>query len=109
MVLVDRADDYVIATGKTHSVRELCEVAFERAGIDLSWQGSGADEIAVDGSGNTLVELAKEFLRPAEVDLLIGDATKARDELGWEPKTSFRELVCMMVDADLADLTNGER
>jgi GDPmannose 4,6-dehydratase len=78
-------DDFVIATGETHSVRELCEVAFARAGLD--WERY----VAVD----------KTHVRPAEVDYLIGDASKARRVLGWSPKVSFRELVEMMVDADV--------
>jgi GDPmannose 4,6-dehydratase len=78
-------DDYVIATGETHSVRELCEIAFARAGLD--WR----DHVVVDAA----------HVRPAEVDLLIGDAGKARHRLGWAPKVSFKELVEMMVDADL--------
>jgi GDPmannose 4,6-dehydratase len=80
------ADDYVVSTGETHSIRELLDVAFARVGID-DWSKH--------------VELDKRFLRPAEVDLLIGDASKARSVLGWEPTVSFRDLVHMMVDADL--------
>ena len=83
------ADDYVVSTGETHSIRELLDVAFARVGID-DWSRH--------------VELDKRFLRPAEVDLLIGDASKARSVLGWEPTVSFEQLVHMMVDADLADL-----
>jgi GDPmannose 4,6-dehydratase len=79
-------DDYVVSTGETHSIRELLDVAFARVGID-DWTKH--------------VELDKRFLRPAEVDLLIGDASKAKDVLGWEPTVSFQELVHMMVDADL--------
>jgi GDPmannose 4,6-dehydratase len=85
MVQQDQADDYVVATGETHSVREFCEIAFSHAGLDYR------DHVVVD----------PKFMRPAEVDLLIGDASKARDHLGWEPKVSFRELVETMVDADL--------
>ena len=85
MVQQDQADDYVVATGETHSVREFCEIAFSHAGLDYQ------DHVVVD----------PKFMRPAEVDLLIGDASKARDHLGWEPKVSFRELVETMVDADL--------
>jgi GDPmannose 4,6-dehydratase len=80
------ADDYVVSTGETHSIRELLDVAFARVGID-DW--------------SRYVELDKRFLRPAEVDLLIGDASKARSVLGWEPTVPFEELVHMMVDADL--------
>lgn len=82
----DRPDDYVLATGETHTVREFCEIAFERVGLDYE------QYVVVD----------ERFVRPAEVDLLLGDPTKAKTELGWEPKVSFRELVEMMVDADLA-------
>jgi len=86
MLQQDEPDDYVVASGETHTVREFCEIAFGRA--DLDWERC----VVVDPA----------FFRPAEVDLLLGDATKAREKLDWEPKTSFRELVEMMVDADLA-------
>lgn len=86
MLQADKPDDYVIATGATHTVRELCEVAFGHAGLD--WQA----HVTVD----------PRFIRPAEVDLLLGDATKARQALGWTPEVDFRGLVTMMVDADLA-------
>jgi GDPmannose 4,6-dehydratase len=85
MLQQSKPDDFVIATGEAHSVRELCEIAFARAGLD--WR----DHVVVDAA----------HVRPAEVDLLIGDATKARRTLGWTPKVSFKELVEMMVDADL--------
>ncbi len=86
MLQRDDPEDYVVATGKTHSVRDLCEAAFSHVGLD--W----AEHVFVD----------ERFLRPAEVDLLVGDASRARDELGWEPTVSFSELVAMMVDADIA-------
>ncbi|MEJ5254699.1 MAG: GDP-mannose 4,6-dehydratase [Acidimicrobiales bacterium] len=89
MLQQDEADDYVIATGETHSVREFCEVAFGHVGLDYR------DYVVQD----------ERFFRPAEVDLLVGDASKARAVLGWKPKTSFEELVRMMVDADLALLS----
>ncbi len=85
MLQQDEADDFVIATGETHSVREFCEVAFNHVGLDYE------DFVSID----------ERYFRPAEVDLLVGDATKARDTLGWEPQVSFAELVRMMVDADL--------
>ena len=91
MLQQDEPDDYVIATGETHSVRELVEVAFEHAGVE------------VDGH----VEIDPRYLRPAEVEHLIGDASKARDKLGWAPRTSFDELVRLMVDADLELLASG--
>jgi GDPmannose 4,6-dehydratase len=86
MLQQDEPDDYVVATGETHSVREFCELAFDRVGLD--WQ----KYVVVD----------EKFFRPAEVDLLVGDASKARDVLGWKPQTSFEGLVNLMVDADLA-------
>jgi GDPmannose 4,6-dehydratase len=88
MLQQDRADDYVVATGVSHSVRELIEVAFARAGLD--WQ----KHVRVDPA----------LLRPAEVEHLLGDASKARAQLGWAPAVNFRQLIEMMVDADLARL-----
>jgi GDPmannose 4,6-dehydratase len=85
MLQQDQPDDYVIATGETHSVREFCELAFSYVGLDYR------DYVVID----------QRFMRPAEVDLLIGDASKARKKLGWQPRTSFTELVQMMVEADL--------
>jgi GDPmannose 4,6-dehydratase len=90
MLQQDQPDDYVLATGETHSVRELCEVAFGHVGLD--WR----DYVVVD----------PKHYRPAEVDLLIGDASKARRVLGWEPSVNFEQLVRMMVDADLQALQN---
>ncbi|HVE86190.1 MAG TPA: GDP-mannose 4,6-dehydratase [Myxococcales bacterium] len=93
MLQQDEPDDYVVATGDTHTVRELCEIAFARAGLD--WQ----KHVFVD----------PRYVRPAEVDLLVGNPAKARRKLGWEPKVRFRELVEMMVDADLERLRSGAR
>jgi len=102
MLQHDRADDFVIATGETRSVREFCEAAFAEADLPLEWRGKGIDEVGVcTKDGRVLVAVDPRYFRPAEVDLLLGDATKARTELGWEPKTSFRALVSMMVKADL--------
>ena len=90
MLQQDQPDDYVVATGQTHSVRRFCEIAFEHVGL----------------TGRTTSRIDERFMRPAEVDLLIGDATKAKTVLGWKPRTSFEELVTMMVDADI-DLLSG--
>lgn len=90
MLQQDEADDYVIATNETHTVQEFVEKAFERAG--LNWKDH--------------VEFDERYMRPAEVDLLIGDATKAKEKLGWEPKVTFEKLVEIMVDADVEDLNN---
>jgi GDPmannose 4,6-dehydratase len=102
MLQQQQPDDFVIATGETHTVREFCELAFRRAGIDLRWSGEGAKEHGVDvRSGRTLIEIDPRYLRPTEVDLLLGDATKAKMKLGWNVTTSFPQLVDMMVDSDL--------
>ncbi len=101
----DTSDDYVLATGEAHSVRELVELAFKIVGRELEWQGSGADEKAVDAkSGATLVEIDPKYFRPTEVDILLGDPAKARQVLGWEHKTSFPDLVREMVEADLKNV-----
>ncbi|MGP3957643.1 GDP-mannose 4,6-dehydratase [Nonomuraea sp. 3N208] len=95
-------DDYVVATGETHSVRELCEAAFAHVGIDLVWKGEGVDEQGIDRrTGKVLVEVDPKYFRPTEVDFLAGDASKARKKLNWEPKTRFQELVSLMVEHDL--------
>lgn len=99
----ERPDDYVIATGEYHTVREFATLAFAEAGIPLRWEGTGIDEKGIDErTGRVLVEVDKRFFRPAEVDELLGDPSKARNELGWNPrKTSFRELVSRMVASDI--------
>jgi GDPmannose 4,6-dehydratase len=95
-------DDYVLATGETHSVREFVEKAFAQVGIRIEWQGRGVDEKGINGvSGEILVEIDPRYFRPTEVDVLIGDASKARSRLGWHHKVSFDELVSEMVAADL--------
>jgi GDPmannose 4,6-dehydratase len=95
-------DDYVIATGHAHSVREFCERAFGRAGFKLRWEGSGLEEQGIDtATGRVLVEIDPRYLRPTEVEHLVGDASKARTKLGWAPKVSFEQLTDLMVDADL--------
>lgn len=99
----DKPDDFVIATGEFHSVREFAELAFARVGIKLRWEGYGLDEKGIDSAtGRVLVEVDKRFFRPAEVEKLLGNPEKARRELGWNPrKTSFERLVQIMVDADV--------
>lgn len=96
-------DDFVLATGKTTTVRYFVERAFAEVGIKIHWEGQGANEKGIDEAGKVLVELSPQFLRPTEVDSLIGDATKAKQKLGWEPKTTMEELVTIMVQADLAE------
>src|SRR6188768_772385 len=100
----DAPDDFVLATGETRSVREFVELAFAEVGRTIEWRGKGVDETGVDGkSGKTLVRIDPTYFRPTEVDLLVGDASKAREKLGWKPKTPFAQLVKEMVAGDLAD------
>jgi GDPmannose 4,6-dehydratase len=101
MLARETPDDYVIGTGETHSVREFCTAAFAHAGLSLTWQGQGPDERGVDASsGRTVVVVDRSYFRPAEVELLCADPTKARDVLGWRPRVDFEALVHMMVQAD---------
>src|SRR5467141_3958227 len=98
----DAPDDFVLATGEMHSVRELVELAFAEVGRSIEWRGKGVEETGVDDkSGKTLVRIDPVYFRPTEVDLLVGDATKAREKLGWKPRTPFAELVREMVAGDL--------
>lgn len=103
-------EDYVIATGETHTVREFAQKAFARAGITLRFEGEGLEEKGIDvATDKTVLKVSSEFFRPAEVDLLLGDPGKARIQLGWNPtRTSFEELVNKMVDADMA-LVRGQK
>ena len=100
----DKPDDFVIATGIQHSVREFCYYAFKRVGIELEFKGEGADEKGIDkATGRVLIEVSPDFYRPTDVVNLWGDPTKAKAKLGWNPnKTSFEELVNLMVDSDMA-------
>lgn len=104
----NKPDDFVIATGEMHTVREFCTIAFNNVGISLRWEGKGVDEKGIDeNTGKTLVEVDPKFFRPAEVDQLLGDPTKAKKQLGWNPcKTSFEELVKIMTDHDMNYVKN---
>ena len=110
MLQQDKPDDYVIATGVQHTVREFCTLAFHYAGIELEWRGEGIDEKGIDRStGQVLVEVSHDFYRPTDVVNLLGDPGKAKNELGWNPvKTSFEDLVKLMVDYDM-ELVAKER
>jgi len=106
MLQQKQAEDFVIATGETHSVREFTELAFKRVGIDIVWKGSGLEEKGIDTStGDVLVEVDPVYFRPSEVDVLLGDYSLAKAKLGWKPKIHFRELVNIMVDHDLGELS----
>ena len=104
----DKPQDYVLSMNETHTVREFVELAFAELGYDIEWQGTGVDEKGIDkNTGKVLVEVDPKYFRPAEVELLWGDSTKARTELGWEPKYSFMDLVKEMVQSDLEEMKNG--
>ena len=106
----DKPQDYVLSMNETHTVREFVELAFAELGYDIEWQGNGVDEKGIDkNTGKVLVEVDPKYFRPAEVELLWGDSTKARTELGWEPKYSFMDLVKEMVQSDLEEMKNGGR
>ena len=108
MLQQDEPDDYVLASGRTHSVREFVSAACEAIGFDLEWSGEGKDARGIDKrTGNPIVVVAPEFYRPAEVDLLIGDPRKAKQKLNWEAKTSLEELVQMMAKADYDRVQSG--
>ena len=104
MLQQEKAEDYIIATGHAHSVREFLEKAFARVDISIEWQGRGLEEVGCDAqSGKELIRVDPRYFRPAEVDYLLGDATKARRQLGWQPQIDFDELIERMVAADLKE------
>jgi GDPmannose 4,6-dehydratase len=103
-------DDYVLATGECHTVREFAEHAFKRVGREIEWQGKGIEEVGRDAkSGDVLVSVHPEYFRPTDVDFLLGDATKAKKKLGWAPQIGFADMVGQMVDADLERLRYERR
>ena len=103
MLQQDKPEDFVIATGEQHSVREFVEVAGRRLGMDIRWEGEGVDEKGYLADGTCIVEVDPGYFRPTEVETLLGDATKARTKLGWVPKVDFQSLVDEMADADLVE------
>jgi GDPmannose 4,6-dehydratase len=121
MMQQDQPDDYVVATGETHSVREFCEESFKNLGITLKWQGEGENEKGIIDNidkekveellqdcktplkiGDIVIEVDPVYFRPTEVELLVGDPTKAKEKLNWQPKVKFKELVKIMIENDLA-------
>ena len=109
MLQQDQPDDFVLATGTTTSVRDFCALAAKALGFDLEWKGESDQSTGIDATtGRTIIRVNPKFYRPAEVDLLIGDPTKARDKLGWSSKTPLSELVGMMVDAEMRRLRAGQ-
>jgi GDPmannose 4,6-dehydratase len=101
MVQHDHGDDYVLATGELHSVRELVEICFKKVDMRIRWEGEGIFEKAYDENENMVVKINPEFYRPAEVDLLLGDSTKAREVLGWKPTYTFTTLIEEMMESVL--------
>lgn len=108
MLQQDEADDYVLSTGKTITIREFVNHACDAVGFTPEWSGAGVDEVCIDtNSGQTIVTINPAFFRPAEVELLMGDPTKAREQLGWEPEVTIAELATMMVESDLRELARA--
>ena len=101
MLQQDEPEDYVIASGAQHSVREFVELAGAKLDMEIEWHESGVDEYGCDENGNVVVRVDSRYFRPTEVETLLGDATKAREKLGWSPKISFDELVAEMVESDM--------
>lgn len=108
MLQQPKAEDYVVATGEQHSVREFCEMAFKTVGIDIIWKGKDEKEKGIDKkTGKVLIEVDPHYYRPTEVNSLLGDATKAKRILGWKPKITFNSLVKEMVESDMEDIKNN--
>jgi GDPmannose 4,6-dehydratase len=106
----DKPDDYVIATNETHSIKEFVDISFDLADMSLKWEGEGEKEIGVEKrTGKVLVQVDPKYYRPAEVDLLLGDYSKAKNVLGWEPKVKFNELVKLMFEADYELISGAKR
>ena len=126
MLQEDSPDDYVIGTGEAHTVRELCELAFSEAGIELEWRGSGTEEVGIvagcndkstlaaascplPAEGTTVVAIDPRYFRPTEVEFLLADSAKAKEKLGWESKVTFEELVRIMIAAEIEPLGELEQ
>ena len=108
MLQHDTAEDFVIATGETHTVREFIDAGCAELGINLAWEGTGVDEIGVDtATGKTIIKINPKYFRPTEVDLLLGDASKAKEKLGWEAQTKFADLAAQMTKSDYELLKAG--
>ena len=108
MLQQDVAEDFVIATGVQYSVRDFVNAAAKELGIEITWNGTGVDETGSDANGNVIVKVDIRYFRPTEVETLLGDPTKAKEKLGWVPKTTFHELVSEMVREDLKSAERDE-
>lgn len=101
MMQQDKPDDYVLSTGETHTIKEFINLAAKECNIEINWIGEGVNEKAITSNGKVIVEIDEKYFRPAEVDILLGDCTKAKTKLGWEPKVKFEELVKIMISHDI--------
>jgi GDPmannose 4,6-dehydratase len=101
MLQQEYPDDYILATNETHTIREFCELAFSYIQMNITWKGYGIDEIGYDNNGIARIKIDKQYFRPSEVDILLGDYSKAKSKLGWKPNTTFNELVKYMVEYDI--------
>ena len=102
MLQQEKPEDYVLSTGEAHTVREFVDLTFNELSIDLEWRGEGRNEIAIDTkTGNKIVSVDEKYFRPTEVDILLGDSSKAKEQLGWESKTALQEIVKLMVNSDI--------
>ena len=106
MLQADKPKDYVVATGETRSVRDFCEVAFKKMGINITWKGEGEDEVGLNDNNEVIVAVSKEFYRPSDVEFLLGDSTRIKEELNWDVEIDFNEMVSDMVENDL-DICRG--
>ena len=106
MLQQDNPDDYVLATGETHSIKEFVELACKECGWNITWVGEGVNEKGISDNGLTIIEVDEKYYRPAEVDVLLGDYTKVKEKLGWKPKTKFNQLVKIMMEHDIKNVIN---
>ena len=107
MMQLERADDFVVATGFSHSVREFCDLVFDAVGLPLVWRGQGKEEQGVAADGRVLVTLDPALLRPAEVERVVGDASKAEAAWGWMPTVTLEQLAAMMAHSDMQAIQAG--
>jgi GDPmannose 4,6-dehydratase len=104
MLQQDKPDDFVLSTGETHSIKEFIELACKECGWNINWIGDGVNEKGLLDNGITIIEIDEKYYRPAEVEILLGDSTKAKTDLGWEPKVKFEELVRIMMEHDIKNI-----
>ena len=109
MLQYERAEDFVLATGKTNTIREFCNLSFQELGIKINWKGKGENEVGLDSTGKEIILIDSNYYRPTEVDLLVGDANKAKKLLNWEPQYNLNSLIKEMISSDLKALKKQYR